>query len=353
MPIRNLCTDEWRRIRPAHDIGTKCCGQVSHDLFRRRRTRLWITSWILALLRFQTCSAQDTVIQPKVLPELIQVGGANLQIEFEGSPLDLPNSAVEAHLRQAAEAVALFYGRFPVSNAQIVVATSSGEQGTLHGTTWGNVGGFDAVTRVQIGRHIAAQELDSDWVVTHELVHMALASLPDSQNWLEEGIATYVEPIARVEAGQIQADYIWKEMLGGMPLGEPKLGDRGLDRTRTWARTYWGGALFCLWADVEIRKKTANRKGLQDGLRGIVDSGLTLDRQSNVAQVLHAGDHATGTTILQDMYADWSVNPVSVNLGELWRQLGVSLEGSRVVFDDTAPYAGIRQAITMSQAATP
>ena len=28
---------------------------------------------------------------------------------------------------------------------------------------------------------------------------MAFPSLPDDQHWMEEGLATYVEPIARVE----------------------------------------------------------------------------------------------------------------------------------------------------------
>jgi hypothetical protein len=41
-------------------------------------------------------------------------------------------------------------------------------------------------------------------------------------------------------------------MVSGMPQGEPQRGDRGLDGTHTWGRTYWGGAMFCLLTDVEI-----------------------------------------------------------------------------------------------------
>ena len=41
-------------------------------------------------------------------------------------------------------------------------------------------------------------------------------------------------------------------------------GGFGLDNTHTWGRTYWGGAMFCLLADVEIRRRTHNRRGLQD-----------------------------------------------------------------------------------------
>ena len=47
-------------------------------------------------------------------------------------------------------------------------------------------------------------------------------------------------------------------MVRDMPKGLPQAGDEGLDNTDTWGRKYWGGAMFCLFADVEIRK--ANRQ---------------------------------------------------------------------------------------------
>ncbi len=118
---------------------------------------------------------------------------------------------------------------------------------------------------------------------------MALASLPDPQHWLEEGIATYVEPIARSQAGQLRPERVWADMLGGMGHGEPEAFDRGLDRTHTWGRTYWGGALFCLVADVEIRRQTNNTYGLQDALRAIVGAGGTIDKNWPLTRVLRVG----------------------------------------------------------------
>jgi hypothetical protein len=56
--------------------------------------------------------------------------------------------------------------------------------------------------------------------MTHELVHMALTSLPDENHWLEEALATYVEPLARAQDGQLSASD-WKEMLDGMQKREP------------------------------------------------------------------------------------------------------------------------------------
>src|SRR2546429_6418352 len=82
-------------------------------------------------------------------------------------------------------------------------------------------------------------------------------------------MATYVEGVARVQAGNRSEADVWAEEIRQMPRGMPQADDRGLDHTHTWGRTYWGGAMFCLLADVEIRTQTHNRFGLQDALRAV------------------------------------------------------------------------------------
>jgi predicted metalloprotease with PDZ domain len=277
---------------------------------------------------------------------LLQAGGANLQIEFAGVEPDLPKACIIAKISRSAQAVATFYGRFPVSSARMLIVVADGAQGVLRGTTWGSRDGFPAVTRLVIGQHATQEEFDTDWIVTHELVHMALASLPDSQHWLEEGIATYVEPIARSQAGQLGPERVWSDMLGGMWHGEPEAFDRGLDRTHTWGRTYWGGALFCLVADVEMRRQTNNAYGLQDALRAIVQAGGTIDENWPLTRVLSVGDRATHTSVLEDLYSKWSETPVRVDLPLLWNQLGVYQEDGHIVFDDAAPLSRVRMGIT-------
>jgi len=135
-------------------------------------------------------------------------------------------------------------------------------------------------------------------------------------------------------------------MLHDMPKGMPERGDRGLDLTPTWGRTYWGGAMFCLMADVEIRKQTGNRFGLQQALRGIVDAGGNMEQVWPIKRIFKVGDQATGTTVLTDLYEKMSDTPYAPNLDALWRELGVAVRGGGVTFDDSAPLAPIRQAIT-------
>jgi hypothetical protein len=176
-------------------------------------------------------------------------------------------------------------------------------------------------------------------------VHFSFPSVAERHHWIEEGIATYVEPIARASVGIVTAEQVWGEMLRDMRQGLPEAGDRGLDRTHTWGRTYWGGALFCLMADVEIRKRSGNAKGLQDALWAINRAGGTIEAEWPLARGLEIGDRATGGRTLMELYTKMAFQSVAIDLTHLWEQLGVRRSGRGVVLDDRAPWAAIRTAI--------
>jgi hypothetical protein len=311
------------------------------ERLRCNLTRKFAVPGIL-LLAYCLSEGRATSVESTV----IDCGGARLNLVFDGRMPALPTVVYQHYIQKAAEAVSLYYGHFPVPSARIVLQFSPGRDGILQGTTWGDVDGVPAITRLRVGQRTSAKELERDWIATHELVHMALPSLPDDQHWLEEGIASYVEPVARVQAGQLTAERMWRDMVGGMPNGEPESGDKGLNRTHTWGRTYWGGALFCLVADVEIRRETGNTRGLQDALRAIVNAGGTIDKEWPIGRILEIGDRATGTSVLRDTYRRWSENPVNVDLIKLWTELGINADGDRITFKDQASLAPIRKAIT-------
>jgi hypothetical protein len=275
----------------------------------------------------------------------LKIGGGTLQVDFAAGPLDLSQDAIFDHVRAAASAITAYYGRFPVDRARVLIVPVPDGHGIMQGTTWGDMAGFPGMTRVRIGQHATLDDLKDDWMMTHELDHMAFPSLPDDQHWMEEGLATYVEPIARVESGELKPAQIWHDMVRDMHKGEPAEGDQGLDHTHTWGRTYWGGAMFCLVADVEIRRQTGNKKGLQDALRAIVAQGGTIDHEWPLDKALAIGDKATGTRVLTEQYAKWKDAPVTVDLDKLWADLGIRWNGGAIEFVDDAPLEKIRVAI--------
>jgi hypothetical protein len=168
-----------------------------------------------------------------------------------------------------------------------------------------------------------------------------------------------VEPFARARVGQLTPEKLWRDFVDGMPQGLPEGGDQGLDRTHTWGRTYWGGALFCLVADVTIREKTGGKRSLDDALRAIVATGADVEVHWDIDQVLDVGDRATGTTVLHDLYASQALAPGTVDLPALWARLGIRAVGpttagaagseGTVAFDEGAPLASLRRAMTTVQ----
>jgi hypothetical protein len=271
----------------------------------------------------------------------LEIGGGSVDVAFAADEGQLSRGRVLAWISDAARAVAAYYGRFPVERVRVLVIPSAGSR-IGHATTFAYRG---PAIKVSVGSETAADAFADDWVMTHEMVHLALPEVGDQHEWLSEGLATYVEPLGRAQAGQIPAERVWADLVWGLPKGLPQRGDRGLDLTPTWGRTYWGGALFCLLADLEIRERTANGKGLQDALRAVVAAGGNVEARWPIERVLETGDRATGVPVLRELYARMKATPVTVDLEDLWRKLGVRGQGRRLVVDDSAPLAETRRAI--------
>ena len=242
-----------------------------------------------------------------------------------------------------------YYARFPVPALRLRLVAVDGA-GVRNGKAYPGRGlGIE----VRVGRDTSAAALLNDWVLVHEMIHLALPELDEAHNWLSEGLATYVEGMARVAAGNMTAEALWQEYAESMPKGEPGPGDAGLDRTHTWARTYWGGALFCLNADVAIRQATNNRLGLREALRAVLAASGGMQVEWPIERVFASGDAATGTRVLEQLYAANRERPATTDLAALWSQLGISLVDGRAVLDDAAPLARLRVALTAPELAAP
>jgi len=245
-------------------------------------------------------------------------------------------------IQQALDAVTVYFGAFPVDHLHLALSPRSGH--SINGTAYP---GDPPVIVLRLGEAVSPIDLQRDWVLVHELSHLSLPSLARRHHWLEEGVATYIEPLIRYHSGLIDEDEIWRWLLQGTPKGLPQDGDQGLDYTPTWGRTYWGGALFCLLADLRIREQTAGRFSLGSALRSIRDAGGTMQnpRRWPIDDVFAVGDRATGTRVLQELYAEHRAQAVTPSLSDLWRSLGVAQEGDTIVYDEHAPRSALRRAL--------
>jgi hypothetical protein len=269
--------------------------------------------------------------------EDLPIGRSRLELQFaEGFDAALQAPA-RAWVHRSALAVADYFAGFPVPAAEVLLIPVPG-RGITGGTTFALPSLF---IRVRLGQNTTPAQLLADWVMVHEMVHLAVPRVPRSQNWLHEGIATYVEGVARGRAGLVEPARVWHEWRRDMPQGQPRSGDAGLDHTPTWGRTYWGGAMFCLLADVELLRRSQGRAGLRQALQGVLAAGGSYAVEWPLQRILAAADAAVAQTVLTEQYQRMKDAPAPVDLERLWQQLGVQ-DGR---FDEAAPLAAVRRTI--------
>jgi hypothetical protein len=276
----------------------------------------------------------------------IEVATEKLTLARAPGRLALDDGELATYAKGAADAVAGYFGRFPMNDALILIVPSRGRwMGEARALAGGGGGIF-----MRIGEDAPARAYAADWVLVHEMIHFGFPAV--EHDWAQEGLATYVEPIARARAGLIPAARAWRDLCAGLPNGLPRGGDRGLDFTSTWGRTYWGGALFYLLADIAIRKESNGRLGLEHALRGILARGGHNGKRWPLEAAFRAADDAIGGHVLTELHAAMGASPHPVDLDRLFEQLGIERHGrdARLV---AAPLSSIREAIIRSTEVPP
>jgi hypothetical protein len=274
--------------------------------------------------------------------EVLSRHGMSIRLSIDYDEFDLTRDEIIRWLDIAVEGLHSFYGRLPIDRVFLVIDPFRG-RGVGRGITYGHPSPRIELT---LGTETRFEDLLDDWKMTHEFLHLTLPRLSRDQAWLDEGVATYVEPLARYKVGNVDEEKVWKWLVEGVPNAFHPGAEGGLDGTQRWATIYWGGALFCLLADVEIRKATGNEKGLRDALSGLVARGRVIGGTAEASELLREADDALGTDVLARLYEDVRRRPFAVDLPELWERLGVVVSNGAIAFDENAELADIRRGIT-------
>jgi hypothetical protein len=304
----------------------------------------------LALIATAASASAKPPARSDRAPIVLHIGGAEITAEIQPGKLDLTPAELTTWITTAASAVTAYFGKFPVDHYRIAIHPVAGEAGVGNGTTWAYGG---AHTRMMVGEHTTVAQLTHDWVMTHEMVHTGFPDQEDAHHWIEEGTATYIEPLARSWVNNYVPGKVWADLYDNLPKGLPGAGDRGLDHTPTWGRTYWGGALFCMLADIEIRARTHGQRGLIDAMRAILAAGGNDQVAWPIERAFAVADKALGVPVLSELYQKLKDKPITPDLDATWRDLGVVVRDGKLSFDDQAPRAAIRTAISAPPTAKP
>jgi hypothetical protein len=110
-------------------------------LFRARRLSPNPNSWASA-------SPYDSFDRLPTTP--IHVGGGTLNVAFAPGEINLPRSVIMNWLTTSAKAVTVYFGKFPVTSARVLIVPVPGS-GVQSGTTYGYRG---AAIRLVVGSDV-------------------------------------------------------------------------------------------------------------------------------------------------------------------------------------------------------
>lgn len=271
-------------------------------------------------------------------------GSAAVRLVTLDQPTDLPAAEIDAWIGDTAAAMSRFWNGFPVDRLLLVVLPQAGRGGVPYGRV---IGGGGASLLLVLGQHAQREALHEDWVLIHEMVHLGSPFVWRAP-WLTEGLATYFEPIVRFRSGRRSEASLWAEFARDMPRGVDALEREGLGQSRRGM--YWGGAIFMLLADLEVRERTKGRQGLEDCLRTILRQGGDATRVVGLDWMIEACDGALGSPTLRNLTDRYVRSQGPVDLAGIWRRLGVvRRDDGEVWLDDNAPAAWLRRAISQGK----
>ncbi|MBX9692299.1 MAG: hypothetical protein K2Z81_07950 [Cyanobacteria bacterium] len=300
---------------------------------------------VLMILAFsQTILVQTSLAAIRSSEIELAVDKARFQIIIEPGRLQVTKEDISSYVRDAARAVISYYGTFPVTYTVVRVSPSDDDGVGFASSTHDDENECGSI-EIDIGHNATREDLETSWTMTHEMMHLAFPIMGNKHRWLAEGISTYIEPIGRMRIGKISREKMWGDLARNIRKGLPGTDGSGLNEVRSYGRMYWGGALYCLLADIEIRKQTDNRMGLEQALRAIARSGGTAASNWSAMKALETGDEALGVTVLEDLYEQMALRPKSVNIAQLLDALGIKRDSGRTYLTDRAPLSKIRHAI--------
>ena len=257
-------------------------------------------------------------------------------------------------VRGTAENIALTYGRFPNTRANVVlIPVGNARWGGDAAVPYGQVvrdGGETIELMINPERPVT--DFYKEWTPTHEFSHLLLPYLHRKQRWISEGFAQYYQNVLLARAGQYTAESAWQRIYAGLERGRdsapgmsPNDAASGNERN-TRMKVYWSGASLALMADVELRRRSGGAESLDSVLEQFQRCCLPSPRSWSGVELFRKFDALIGEPLFMDLYRHYADAADFPDARPLLGQLGVEVRDGQFLLNDDAELALIREAIT-------
>lgn len=227
----------------------------------------------------------------------IKVGTDTVRASIIGIDDNKKISEYKEWLTESVFAISQIYGRFPIDQAQVLVAPIGKKREAI---PWAEVqrAGLPAA-HLFIDQTRPIKEFKQDWTTIHELSHMLIPRVEYRDRWLSEGLASYYQNVAKARAGLLTEQQAWRKLKLGFAKGRKALAGN-LRSSRSTKHLYWGGAAFYLLADVRLRNLQVPQT-LDQVLDLFQQCCLPNDRLWSAEQLVSQLDNLSKTSIFTDL----------------------------------------------------
>ncbi|MGI9264611.1 MAG: hypothetical protein ACR2QU_06770 [Gammaproteobacteria bacterium] len=280
----------------------------------------------------------------------VDVAGASLRVAVLDAETPASVSAMDEWIREAAGAVSTLYGRFPLSQPQVLVVPIGMRSEAV---PWAQVlRGGGAAAHFFVDQHRPLSEFREDWTATHELSHMLLPYVGRRDAWLSEGLASYYQNVLRARADMINEELAWQKLYAGFGRGRRDSGDKSLAEVSRnmgasggYMRVYWSGAAIVLMADVELRRRSGGQMSLDTAMEQLATCCLPGDRTWSAREVFSRLDDITDSDVFMSLYREHVDSRKFPDISATSRQLGITERGGKLHLSSAGTARALRAAI--------
>lgn len=218
---------------------------------------------------------------PRKRFELELPGDARWEVALLEGDLEAGDEKIRSWITQAAADAISVAGGSPRKRVSIVLAPVSSSNPAPFGRV---LYSQPRSAAIYVGQQATAAAFDDDWLATHELMHTLHPRFVGQVRFMSEGIASYYQCLAPIRSKREPAKALWGVLARGVATGQVEALGRSLAEVtgaihthQAYRAVYWGGALLALELDLEIRRATEGKRGLEHVLAQLrARPGVTL-----------------------------------------------------------------------------